>query len=185
MSDSTTPWTIACQDLLTMEFSRQENWMGNHSLLQGIFLTQGSKPGLLHCRQILYQGSPYIVNFRKWSEKANGLITIRFLQRKYTYYLIITAGSHFFLDKTKSRSYALSMNFVIFSLERTLFYSIDLGQSHLWWENWVFMWPGHKVFSLGLLFWGSFHSAMSHFASEKQSVQRLEECGIKLRDVER
>ena len=32
------------------------------SLLQGIFPTQGSKPGLLHCRQILYQlshkGSP-------------------------------------------------------------------------------------------------------------------------------
>ena len=26
-----------------------------HSLLQGIFLTQESKPGLLHCRQILYQ----------------------------------------------------------------------------------------------------------------------------------
>ena len=26
-----------------------------HSLLQGIFLTQGSNPGPLHCRQILYQ----------------------------------------------------------------------------------------------------------------------------------
>ena len=37
--------------------------MGSHSLLQRIFLTQGSKPGLLHCRQILYhlscQGSPH------------------------------------------------------------------------------------------------------------------------------
>ena len=28
-----------------------------HSLLQGIFPTQGSHPGLLHCRQILYQMS--------------------------------------------------------------------------------------------------------------------------------
>ena len=32
------------------------------SLLQGVFPTQGSNPGLLHCRQILYQlshkGSP-------------------------------------------------------------------------------------------------------------------------------
>ena len=28
--------------------------VGSHSLLQGIFLTQGSDPGLLHCRQILY-----------------------------------------------------------------------------------------------------------------------------------
>ena len=34
-----------------------------HSLLQGIFPTQGLNPGLLHCRWILYhaghQGSPY------------------------------------------------------------------------------------------------------------------------------
>ena len=29
--------------------------MGSHSLLHGIFLTQGSNPGLPHCRQILYQ----------------------------------------------------------------------------------------------------------------------------------
>ena len=36
--------------------------MGCHFLLQGIFLTQGSNPGLPHCRQTLYrlshQGSP-------------------------------------------------------------------------------------------------------------------------------
>ena len=36
--------------------------VGSHSLLQGIFLTQGSNPGLPHCRQILFclshQGSP-------------------------------------------------------------------------------------------------------------------------------
>ena len=29
--------------------------VGSHSLLQGIFLNQGSNPGLLHRRQILYQ----------------------------------------------------------------------------------------------------------------------------------
>ena len=38
-----------------------------HALLQGIFPTQGSNPGLPHCRQILYrlshQGSPRI---REW-----------------------------------------------------------------------------------------------------------------------
>ena len=28
--------------------------LGSHSLIQGIFPTQGSNPGLLHCRQILY-----------------------------------------------------------------------------------------------------------------------------------
>ena len=36
--------------------------VGCHALLRGIFPTQGSNPGLLHCRQILYQlshqGSP-------------------------------------------------------------------------------------------------------------------------------
>ena len=29
--------------------------MGSLSLIQGIFPTQGSNPGLLHCRRILYQ----------------------------------------------------------------------------------------------------------------------------------
>ena len=39
--------------------------VGCHALLQGIFPTQGSNPGLPHCRQILYQlshkGSPRIL----------------------------------------------------------------------------------------------------------------------------
>ena len=53
-----TPWTVAHQAPL---------WnigVGSHSLLQGIFPTQVSNLGLLHCRQILYQlsyqRSPYI-----------------------------------------------------------------------------------------------------------------------------
>ena len=33
----------------------QDTGVGSLSLLQGIFLTQGSNPGLLHCRRILYQ----------------------------------------------------------------------------------------------------------------------------------
>ena len=33
----------------------QNYGVGSHSLLQGIFPTQGSNPGLLHYRQILYQ----------------------------------------------------------------------------------------------------------------------------------
>ena len=37
-----TLWTVACQAPLSMGFSRQEYWMGCHSLLQGIFPTQGS-----------------------------------------------------------------------------------------------------------------------------------------------
>ena len=41
--------------------------VGCHALLQGIFPIQGSNPGLLHCRQILYhlshQGSPRILEW--------------------------------------------------------------------------------------------------------------------------
>ena len=55
MSNSATPWTVAHQTPLSLGFSRQEYWSGLHFLLQGIFPTQGSKLGLLHCRQILYQ----------------------------------------------------------------------------------------------------------------------------------
>ena len=43
----------------------QSPGVDSHSLLQGIFLTQGSNPGLLHCRQIRYHlshlGSPTFV----------------------------------------------------------------------------------------------------------------------------
>ena len=54
LSHSAVPWTVACQVPLSLGFSRQEYCCGSHSLLQGIFLTQGSNPGLPHCRQILY-----------------------------------------------------------------------------------------------------------------------------------
>ena len=58
-----TPWTIQ-----SMEFSRSENTrVGNISLLQEIFPTQGSNPDLPHCRCILYQlshkGSPRILEW--------------------------------------------------------------------------------------------------------------------------
>ena len=47
MSNSfVTPWTVACQASLSMEFTRQDTGMGCHSFLQGIF--QGSNPSLLH-----------------------------------------------------------------------------------------------------------------------------------------
>ena len=43
-------------DYTVMEFSRPEYWSGVIlSLPQGIFPTQGSNPGLPHCRWILYQ----------------------------------------------------------------------------------------------------------------------------------
>ena len=52
-----TPWTIQ-----SINSPGQSTGVGSLSLLQGIFPTQGSNPGLPHCRRILYQlshkGSP-------------------------------------------------------------------------------------------------------------------------------
>ena len=59
-----TLWTIAHQAPLSMEHSHQNTGVGCHSLLQGIFRTQGLNPGLPHCSQILHclshQGSPLL-----------------------------------------------------------------------------------------------------------------------------
>ena len=71
------PWIIACQAPLSKEFSRipgywnsrilQDTGVSSLSLLQEIFPTQGSNPGLLHCRWILYhlsyEGSPRILEW--------------------------------------------------------------------------------------------------------------------------
>ena len=58
-----TPWAVARQAPLSMEFSRQEYWSGLPFPSQGIFLTQGLNSGLPYCSQILYhmshRGSPF------------------------------------------------------------------------------------------------------------------------------
>ena len=52
------------RSLCPWDFPGKDTGVGCHFLLQGIFSTQGSNPGLLHCRQILYRlsykGSPDI-----------------------------------------------------------------------------------------------------------------------------
>ena len=57
-----TPWTVARQAPLSMEFSRQEYWNGLPFSSPGHILDPGIETGLLNCRQILnhlsYQGSP-------------------------------------------------------------------------------------------------------------------------------
>ena len=64
MSDSLRPPGLDSARLLCPWNSPGNNTgVGYHALLQGIFPTQGSNPGLPHCRQILYwlshQGSPF------------------------------------------------------------------------------------------------------------------------------
>ena len=71
-SDSATPRTAARQAPLSVGLPRQECWSegGSHAPLQGIFPTQGSNPGLLHCRGTLHhlshQGNP-------WEHSEQGL----------------------------------------------------------------------------------------------------------------
>ena len=65
VSDSCYPIDCSTARLLCSWDSPGKNTgVGCHFLLQGIFLTQESNLGLLHCRQTLYQlnyeGSPYI-----------------------------------------------------------------------------------------------------------------------------
>ena len=50
-----TPWTVAYQAPLSMGFSRQEYWSGVPFPSPGDLPDPGIKPGLLHCRQTLYQ----------------------------------------------------------------------------------------------------------------------------------
>ena len=48
-------WSIACQaPLYPWDSPGKNTLVGCRSLLQGIFLTQGSNPGVLQSRQILY-----------------------------------------------------------------------------------------------------------------------------------
>ena len=69
-----TPWTVAYQASLSMGFSRQDYWSGCHFLLQRIFPTQGSNPGLLHCRQTLY----------RLSHQGSHLLQLYFVLKKTT-----------------------------------------------------------------------------------------------------
>ena len=52
-----TPWTVACQALLSMEFSRQEYWSGLPFPFPGDLPNPGIKPSS-PALQILYPGSP-------------------------------------------------------------------------------------------------------------------------------
>ena len=58
MSDSfVTPWTIPFRLLCPWDFPGKNTAVGCHFLLQGIFLTQGSKLCFLHCRWVIYQSA--------------------------------------------------------------------------------------------------------------------------------
>jgi len=49
-----TAWTVAHPAPLSMGFPGKNTGVGCCALLQGIFLTQETNSGFLHCRKILY-----------------------------------------------------------------------------------------------------------------------------------
>ena len=73
-----TPWTVPYQDppstriLHPRDFPGKSTGVGCDFLLQGIFLTQGSNPGLLPCRQTLYSlshwGSQRELRYRQYTK---------------------------------------------------------------------------------------------------------------------
>ena len=82
-----TPWTVAHQASLSMEFSKQEYWHGQPFASPGDLPNSGIKSGLLHCRQILYhlshQGSPttFFYNLLYMVSFLIGLSQFRLLQQ--------------------------------------------------------------------------------------------------------
>ena len=92
MSDSATPWTVAHQAPLSMEFSGKTIGVGCHFFLQGIFPTQGLNLGLVHCRQTLYplshQQWPISIHTHahlvKWNKLQNNVYGVIMLCRKQT-----------------------------------------------------------------------------------------------------
>ena len=54
LSDSATPWTVACQAPLSMGFSQQENWSRLPCSPPGDLPHPRIQPESLHCRRILY-----------------------------------------------------------------------------------------------------------------------------------
>ena len=72
-------WTVALQGPLSVGFSRQEYCRGCHGLLQGIFPTQGSNPGLLHWQTgSLPLGSFYIYIYMSMHTHTHILLRILF-----------------------------------------------------------------------------------------------------------
>ena len=72
----------------------QNTGIGSCSLLQGIFPTQGSNPGLPHCRWILYQlshkGSPRELIFPTARGSPNCWLSAQVLHRSYLWWEFLT-----------------------------------------------------------------------------------------------
>ena len=79
-------------DYLPLFTRKAQNGVGSHSLLQGIFPTQGLNSGLLHCRQILY-----CLNHQKSTEGP--CIYICIYKHRYIYIYMLVCVHTYILKK--------------------------------------------------------------------------------------
>ena len=95
-----TSGTAATGVLCPWDSPGKNTGVGCHSLLQGIFPTQESNPGLLHCRQILYHLSHQgrLLKIKRPHEFKDTVVTIFLVailkQTQYREYTIININSY-------------------------------------------------------------------------------------------
>ena len=134
-----TPWTVAYQVSLSVGFSRQEYWSGL-LFLRGIFPTQGSNPGLPHCRRILYrlnhQGSPHLFSCRNKMRKYRPhsapvclLVTLANWNLAQVHGAQTYRDDFIFLDKFLKKSIHFNFSFTMSGQGPVCVFFSDLGAS--------------------------------------------------------
>ena len=104
---------------LNMQYAICRLPAGSHSLLQGIFPTQEWKPGLPHCRWILYQlshrkpkdtgvGSLFLLQWLFPTQKSNqGLLHSRWILYQLIYMYLIPIYEYIGMEQTFDYSITL------------------------------------------------------------------------------
>ena len=124
MSDSfVTPGTVACQAALSWDFPGKNPGMGCHFLLQGIFLTQGLNPHLLHYKWILYY---WATREAKWLEqiKSNPPFvweTMNFLSYQLEFSNILDLQAYKYFSKNSQGSHMLPTYILEWKLSVSIF----------------------------------------------------------------
>ena len=113
----------------------QNTGVGSLSLLQGIFPTQGLKPGIPHCRQILYQlshqGSPRILEWVDYSFSRGSSHP-----RNWTRVSLIAGGS--FTSWATRESPILNKGSQNTQWEKDILFNI------WFWKNWILTYKKKK-----------------------------------------
>ena len=153
-----TPWTVGSSVHGNLQ-ARTLEWV-SHSLHQGIFLTQGSNPSLLHYRQILsHQGIPNQLPTSKYKVPPSSFLTLPFTN---TVFYDIIADLLDFLSSSLISSKLYFLPFPAFSEEP---YLINLGRVKFVILN-ISMCIT-SVMALSSLYWNLFACLSLHYTVNK------------------